>query len=1020
MNEKVKKHFANLYPQFEQENQKVTEINKDEALVLVDNHLFNEFNRRRAGVSGWNSENRFAKRVDTTGTLFLPLSNKDSYGYVNLNRDFEKQTDGVVTLVSDLNIGAAANGVRLYLASSKFENVVEFFSKDGFFWCKTDKEYKTDVAATDGVHVFKAEVDLDGKEVVCAVDGICTGKYTLGKFCDLSKVYISTTEGCENLEIMPLHLYIHKNFAVDEIFPTSVYPYDWEPSKAYPVFSKADRYKTYALRFDENTSARKNHKTLHGKVVYENFFYMPNFADVCNIHISDALTVKVTAEVISCKELKHTFKHNVWQCLHVEVDADKGEAVIFINGKKKAAVGIDEKEFSFVAFDFEKNSEDGYLLVDDVKVYNIFDYEDYCPEPKPVVSKDYKAVMSVCSLWHEGTHYGWDAVSPYDECTPLMGYYDEGIPESADWETKMMVEHGINALQYCWYATNPKEADEPIKRPGLDWQQHYGYFYGKYSHMLKFCFMWENAGDGWFDVTLEDFKKKLWDYWVEWYFRDDRYFTIDNKPFFHIYRIDLFLSSFGSVENCKKVLDFMREDIKKYGYDGMIIVANVSNVDRDPAKVKQLSDIGFDGICNYAWGKPSYNPDFLKRANNGILENIQKTDSDMFLVPTVATGRNIMGWFDTRSPLADKKQHIEVLEYYKDIIANQKNNNHGLIYMSTWNEYGEGHWLAPNGFNGFEYNDAWRETLTNSSEHKDVTPTASQMARICHLYKDARTPIRSWLQCLPDVSKLKTEVLFSADMSLDNWEIDDVTSVQKADDGAIRVVSKGIDAKLILKTDINVPVKDFEYLHIRMKSSAFENLNVYYTTGEMEALDFVGENRLTSIVYTLGEYADYYIPAEEFTNCREKVLRNIRIDPSNVPDVTSDVLCCELVKKVKDENDFEIIVDGEKLPVPFYCKWQEDGEYYVVANPRHGVFSATNIYHLWNRFEGTFYIKTSTDVEFNFTEGSDVCYVNGREEKLKKPFATFDKVPVLPLKFVLDNAGLKYEIKNGIISVTVR
>ena len=145
MRKMVKKHFANLYPQFEQENQKVTEINKDEALVLVDNHLFNEFNRRRAGVSGWNSENRFAKRVDTTGTLFLPLSNKDSYGYVNLNRDFEKQTDGVVTLVSDLNIGAAANGVRLYLASSKFENVVEFFSKDGFFWCKTDKKINKDL-----------------------------------------------------------------------------------------------------------------------------------------------------------------------------------------------------------------------------------------------------------------------------------------------------------------------------------------------------------------------------------------------------------------------------------------------------------------------------------------------------------------------------------------------------------------------------------------------------------------------------------------------------------------------------------------------------------------------------------------------------------------------------------------------------------------------------------------------------------------------------------------------------------
>ena len=1022
MREMVKNHFAALYPQFEQEKRKVTEINKGEALVLVDNHLFNEFNKRRAGVSGWNSENRFDKNVDVTGTLFLPLSNKNSYGYVNLNRDFEAQTDGVITLVADLTITACHDGARLYIASSEFENVIEFCTKDGCFCCVADKLYKTDIKAEDGHHTFKAEIDLDSKTALCSIDGIVAGRYNLGQFCDASKVYISTTEGFGELEIMPHHLYIHKNFAVDEIFPTAVYPYDWEPSEAYPVFSKADRYRTYALKFDKNTSARKNHKTLYGKVVYENFFYMPESEDVCNIHIGDALTVKVTGSVISCKELSHSFKHNVWQCLHVEADADKGEAVIFINGKKRATVGIDVKDFSYVSFDFEKNSQDGYLLIDDVKVYNIYDYEDYCPQPVPVKSKDYNVVMSVCSLWHEGTHFGWDAVSPYDECTPLMGYYDEGIPESADWETKMMVEHGINAMQYCWYATNPGEADEPIKRPGLDWQQHYGYFYGKYSDMLKFCFMWENAGyrNG-IKYTLEDFKNKLWDYWVEWYFRDDRYFTIDNKPFLHIYRIELFLSTFGSVEECKKVLDFMREDIKKYGYDGMIIVANESNVDRSAERVKRLNDMGFDGICNYAWGKPSYNPDFLKRANDGILENIDKTNSDMFLVPTVATGRNIMGWFDTRSPLADKNQHIEVLEYYKGIIANQKNYNHGLIYMSTWNEYGEGHWLAPNGFNGFDYNDAWRKLLTDApASHKDITPTASQMARICHLYNDARTPVRTWLQCLPDVSKLETEVVYGADMSLDNWSFDDCTYEKNAD-GGFSIVSKGVDAKCVLMQDINIAATDFDYLHIRMKSSTFENLEVYYTYPSEEAYDFApNPKHMSAIVYRVGEYVDYYLDSNEIPDRANVAIRNIRIDPSNVKNVHSDITCVEFIRRVPDEKSYEIEVDGARLFVPFYCKDIEDGEYYVAANPRHGVFSATNIYHLWNRFDGTLYIKTSTDTEFNFKEGSDTVLVNGKEMKLKKPFYTFDKVPVLPLKFVLENAGLKYEITDGVLKIKVR
>ena len=85
-----------------------------------------------------------------------------------------------------------------------------------------------------------------------------------------------------------------------------------------------------------------------------------------------------------------------------------------------------------------------------------------------------------------------------------------------------------------------------------------------------------------------------------------------------------------------------------------------------------------------------------------------------------------------------------------------------------------------------------------------------------------------------------------------------------------------------------------------------------------------------------------------------------------------------------------------------------------------GFFSASNIYYEWNRFENRLYLKTSTDVEFVFNVGSDICTINGMEEKLDKPFYLFDRLPVLPLKFLLDMAGIKYTDNDGALNINVR
>ena len=136
-------------------------------------------------------------------------------------------------------------------------------------------------------------------------------------------------------------------------------------------------------------------------------------------------------------------------------------------------------------------------------IFYIYDYADYCPVPNKVESPDYTLIMSVCSLWREGTHYGWDYVSPWDETTPVLGYYDEGIPETADWEIKYMVEHGIDFQSFCWY---PDKKDAPFKNLECRYHLHDGFMNAEYSHMMKYCLINRKMFLGWCCLSFSAFQ----------------------------------------------------------------------------------------------------------------------------------------------------------------------------------------------------------------------------------------------------------------------------------------------------------------------------------------------------------------------------------------------------------------------------------------------------------------------------------------------------------------------------------
>ena len=98
--------------------------------------------------------------------------------------------------------------------------------------------------------------------------------------------------------------------------------------------------------------------------------------------------------------------------------------------------------------------------------------------------------------------------------------------------------------------------------------------------------------------------------------------------------------------------------------------------------------------------------------------------------------------------------------------------------------------------------------------------------------------------------------------------------------------------------------------------------------------------------------------------------------------------------------------------MPPFDPYLENGELYVTAEPYEGFFSLHNLYYEWSRFTGRLYIKSRNGSEIVFTRDSDIATVNGKDIKLAKKIEMRDGLPVLPLTFIYENAGIEYDI-NG-------
>ncbi|MCU6794024.1 glycoside hydrolase family 99-like domain-containing protein [Paenibacillus sp. WQ 127069] len=845
---------------------------------------------RKAGGSLSYSYNNWFKISDTSN--LLPVS---------MTKKIREQHSGSITLEYRFKMPSIMNGVKWQLRSGEIEGV-SLFVKDGNLVLETgNSDYQLQVLTANVEYGVKLIANLDENKVQVYVNGaLKASEQSFTHHVALIDNFHVATGDVTTGEMFFAPVKLHKGYVINEKFISTVegpIPEDWSSqlhggavvvektnnSKAPDVFS----LKMNAANADAEMSIGKSFPSQTGHLVVEYKVFMPAKMDGFSMALKNGAS---TAFQWLTKDGKFAYTNtsgqdvafydyipNLWYHVKLKMNTVTGKADLYLNGKLKVEqLDIPANSVNLINFSIAASNK-GSMSFDDILLYQEAEEpQDYVPAPVQV-NKEGDALVGAqaCSMWREGQHLGWDRINPYPERVPLLGFYDEGSPEEADWEIKWMVEHGVDYQMYCWYRPTGSEG-KPFKEPRLGTSLHDGYFNAKYSNQADFMIMWESSSS---KVSgSEDFRNNVVPYWMEYYFKDPRYVVIDNKPVIGIFSYSSLKQNFGGTAVAVKAeMDYLRQAVQSAGFDDIIILISSGS---DAAQMQEMQAAGLNAVFSYSWGQ------FAGKETLQKLKLEQQRDAgSMDVIPVISMGRDDRAWGGPMGYYATPQEFQSTAQWVKNsFIPSLPVNSIGrkLILLDNWNEYGEGHFIMPAGLHGFGYLDAIRNVFTAGGEHTNVLPTEVQKKRIQGLYPEGRVIPPKSVDVAPitDTSSITYSKVwdFNTNGDSEGWTVAKQVYAVSIAGGYYSGTSSGNDPGILSPDALGISAEENPYIHVRMKNSTNDMAGkIYFITEkdpawkEVMGVDFyVNPND--------GNYTDYYVPMWSNKNWTGAV-KAIRLDP---------------------------------------------------------------------------------------------------------------------------------------------
>jgi hypothetical protein len=846
---------------------------------------------RRAGGAISYSFNNWFKISDTSNVL--PVS---------MNKIIRSQNAGILTLEYRFKMPSVVNGVKWQLRSGVTEGV-SLGVKDGALVLEAgDENHSLQTISANVEYGVKVKVDLGVKRVQVYVNGVlkASEKSFTNDVAIIDNFQVITGDVTTG-ELFFAPVKIHKGYAINEKFISTVQgplPEDWDsqPNGGVIAVEKMDNSKppdVFSLQLNAtdatgDMSIAKSISPQEGSLIFEYKVFIPVKIDGFSVELkNDASTIfqwlthdgKFSYKNSSGLPVAfYDYIPNLWYHVKLKLNTVTGKADLYLNGKLKVEeIDIPAHSVDLVTFSIGGSNRGSMSLDDILLLHEVDEPQDYVPEPIPADSNDDLVGAQACSLWREGQHLGWDRINPYPERVPLLGFYDEGSPEQADWEIKWMAEHGINFQMYCWYRPTGSEG-KPIKEPRLGAALHDGYFNAKYSDKADFMIMWEASSS---KVSgSEDFRNNVVPYWMEYYFKDPRYVVIDNKPVIGIFSYSGLKRNFGgTAAGIKAEMEYLRQASRDAGFDDVIIL--ISNSSSDAALIKEMkSEAGLDAMFAYSWGAFAGKEELQKTK----LEQ-QRDAGSMDVVPVVSMGRDDRAWDGPAGYYATPEEFQSTGQWVKDTFMPSlpaDSVGRKMVLLDNWNEYGEGHFIMPAGLNGFKYLNAIRNVFTEGGEHTDAVPTEAQKERVRGLYPEGRIVPPKTVDVPPisDTSSIAYSKLwnFNSDGDSEGWTVAKQISPISITGGSYSGTSTGSDPGIHSPDALGISAEENPYIHIRMKNSSSDTAGQIYFITETDQTWNEAKGIGLYVKPNDSGYTDYYIPIWSNKNWTGNI-QAIRFDP---------------------------------------------------------------------------------------------------------------------------------------------
>jgi len=955
--------------------------------------------------SGWDFDNRggMVKTDDEPPYSLSDISDKEP---VTLTRNVTVQDAGVVTLDSSVKFNSKVDGWYAVVNSSLGLPVAKLYTEGGKFYVLDNGTPKAlDFTISVGKDVYYSiTMDLAAKTYSIDLNGADFGTYAFASAyaTDIAQVKLGTTEAATmDTSVGVCKMYC--NYLVNDYIQGKFIRHDWKVEQSGDMTVVANGGEFQFNGNEGKAALSKSFTPASGEIALDLIMLYPEMADGAQIALTSggtpvvSFTTKDGKMYANGKELRE-YAGYMWYMVRLVADTNTQKALIKVSGKTVA---------TDIPFATAASTIDGVLIssennggkifrVDDIEIQKLPIYTDYPSEPEvPEGADDYYIGMNICNLWRNGYHWGWDNISPYDENKPYLGWYDEGLPEVADWEIKFMAEHGIDFQLVCWYHSGEK----PMKTfyGSTPEAVFSGFMNAKYSDKYgKIALLWE-AANGQKPTSLDDFKRRFVDFWVEYFFSDPRYMVIDNKLVMSIFGADRLPGSLGSTAAVKECFDYLREVVRGMGYDDIIIMACSGSSDKNT--LKNLADMGIDAVHAYNWGNAGYSA----AVNQSNIFNQQKNGAGiMHNVPTVSTGFNNIAWAYTRHPQLTTDNMKQVLTWVRDyalknyeVTGEDDKWKQNFIMLSTWNEYGEGTYMMPSGLNGFGYVDTVREVFTKGGAHEDDRPDNLQMARLGHLYPINREIIR------PDgyyEAVVSGQVLYEDTFSGENFAHWHNTHSDVKDEGDV-LSGVATDHDPILTWAMpygSLDAAKVKHIRVYVDGVVGNNVEVFWQreddktwTASKGTNAKITKEGMNPVVIDVGSHANWKGSITAF-----------RVDPIT----SANPFKIQKIEFLGEAASEEIRINGQTLRFDVNPVTLANGDTLIPFHPDTGIGYQIGCAYTWDKVNKKLTLaKNGTTIVY--TMGSDRASVNGTPVEIGGTVYLEDGLPMIPIMFTMEKFG---------------